>query len=100
MKKSTTKKEIINELINKENKYFDLVWYARSSRDSSVEGLLENCYRIEKTFPKEVEELTSGKHTSWHHGFNSGMLAGMRYVLDLYSFGIEAAEEEFPNLDS
>ena len=34
------------------------------------------------------------------HGFNSGMLAGTRFVLDALDAGIEEAYEIFPDLNS
>ena len=101
MKKSTTKAVVLAEVKKMENKYFDLVCYARSSpKNNSIPGVLENRTRIEKTYPYEVAKLQSGADSGWSHGFNSGMLAGMRYVMDLLTEGIEEAEDLFPDLDS
>lgn len=101
MKKSTTKAVVLAEVKKMENKYFDLVCYARSSpKNNSIPGVLENRIRIEKTYPEEVAKLKGGADSGWSHGFNSGMLAGMRYVMDLLTEGIEEAEDLFPDLDS
>jgi hypothetical protein len=96
------KKDILNEVLRLESKYSDLVWYARSSpKNYDIEGVLENIERIEKTYPGEVSEFRSAGHPDWTHGFNSGMLAGMRYILDLVDSGnVEDAEDEFPSLDT
>lgn len=90
--------EIIADL---EEKYFDLVWYARKSEEqyNTIPKVKENVDRIDEQYPKETENLSS-ENGDWHHGFNSGMLAGMRYVLSLYSEGKETADEEFPFLDT
>lgn len=101
MKNSTTKKVLLAEVKKMESKYLDLVWYARSSpKNNSIQGVLENRIRIEKTYPDEVAKLQSRADSGWSHGFNSGMLAGMRYVMDLLTEGIEEAEDLFPDLDS
>lgn len=101
MKKSTTKAVVLAEVKKMENKYFDLVCYARSSsKNNSIPGVLENRTRIEKTYPDDVIKLQSIADSGWSHGFNSGMLAGMRYVMDLLTEGIEEADDLFPDLDS
>jgi len=101
MKNSTTKKVLLAEVKKMESKYLHLVWYARSSpKNNSIEGVLENRAGIEKTYPDEVAKLKSRADSGWSHGFNSGMLAGMRYVMDLLTEGIEEAEDMFPDLDS
>ena len=58
--------------------------------------------RIEKEYPDEVNELNglSAEHINWHHGFNSGMVAALRYILTMDDLGLEQADEEFPMLDS
>lgn len=102
MKNKLTKNEIISEAVVMESKYFDLVWYARSSPNSDkVPGVLENRKRIEELFPDEIEDLCQNDDSRiWEHGFNSGMLAGMRYIIDLFESGKEYAEDNFPLLDS
>jgi len=92
--------EIKNQVQALESKYSDLVWYARSSpKNDHIKGVLENRKRIEESYPKEVNQLLHGE-TDWEHGFNSGMLAGMRYIVDLFENNKETADELFPFLDS
>lgn len=101
MKKSIKKQEIIDEVKNLERKYFDLVWYARSSsKDDHIKGIKVKRKRIEELHPDEVKNLIKRNNQNWDHGFNSGMLAGMRYVLSLAVYGKEDAEEDFPFLDT
>ena len=69
-----------------EKKYFNLVWYARSDRnnllDSELYEALSSIVKIETLYKDEVCNL-SGDESDWHHGFNSGMLAGVRLVLGM-----------------
>ena len=98
--KSMNTKELIKALQEKENKYFDLVWYARSRPENiNIKGVKENKERIETLYPNEVNGLQS-ERSDWEHGFNSGMLAAFRYILTLSEMDKETADEEFPNLDS
>jgi len=95
------KQEIIDEVKNLESKYFDLVWYARSSpQNSDIPGVLINRKRIENAYPDELENLIDGDNPDYEYGFCSGMLAGMRYVLGIATYGKEDAEENFPFLDT
>jgi len=94
------KKEILNLVSEKEGKYLDLVWYARSSKNLKVDGVVENRTRIEKSHPNETVNLNDSDSSYWHHGFNSGMLAALRFIIDLDEEGIESAEENFPSLDT
>lgn len=95
------KQEIITAVAEKENKYYDLVWYARKTENqyNTISEVKENVDRIEKIYPAETNELNS-MDSDWAHGFNSGILAGMRYVLSLYDMGKEQAEADFPFLDT
>ena len=99
------KKEIIELLEEKEEKYFDLVWYARVTPEkyNTIPKTMENVDRIEKLYPTETKSLSSDTG-EWEHGFNSGILAGMRYALTLLDngpmSGKEYAEEYFPFLDT
>ena len=105
----TTKKQIETAVIEMEEKYFDLVWFARRSEDAllvltekGVEPHKEAhaaVQRIASLYPKDVQELMEDED-NWQHGFNSGILAGMRYVMTVFYDGQEAAEEEFPFLDT
>ena len=95
------KQEIIDVIVGLEEKYFDLVWYARKSEEdyNIIPKVKENVDRIIEKYPTETQNL-SAEGGDWEHGFNSGMLAGIRYVLSLYSEGKEIADEEFPFLDT
>ena len=95
------KQEIIDEVVEIESKYFDLVWYARSRPEhEEIPKVLENRQRIEAQYPSEIKSLTQGRNPDWEHGFNSGMLAGMRYILDMVDMGKDFADEAFPFLDT
>ncbi len=101
MSNKITKNEIILEAQKLESKYSDLVWFARSSSNhDSVPGVIEKRNEVVELYAKEVWDLIDDETGPWHHGFNSGMLAGVRYVLDLAQEGKEVAEENFPFLDS
>ena len=54
---------------------------------------------VEFLYEQDVNDL-KGEAGDWHHGFNSGALAALRYMLTITDFGIESAEEEFPFLDT
>lgn len=93
--------EMLNVLAKLENKYCDLVWWARSSpKHDHIEGVLESRKRVEENYPEETNSLLNDENPDWIHGFNSGMLAGIRYSLDLNIHGKEDADEFFPSLDT
>ena len=97
------KKQLIENAVEKLKKYEDLIWYARATPENyHIKGVKENVDRIEKEYPDEVNELNglSAEHINWHHGFNSGMVAALRYILTMDDLGLEQADEEFPMLDS
>jgi len=94
------RKELIHNIIEKEKHYADLLWYARSSeKANSIPGVKENKNRIEELYYEDINDLRN-EHGDWHHGFNSGMVAALRYVLTMDDLGLEQADEEFPMLDS
>lgn len=82
-----------------EQKYFDLVWYARTTpgEPASQDGRK----RVEAAWSTDVEELRSDD-SNWQHGFNSGCLAAFRLVQGLLGSEAEAemARDEFPFLDT
>ncbi len=112
------------------DKYFDLVWYVRhKNRLNKKETWLTvssetrhkasvAAERIEKKSLKEIEALSDEPTTDWTHGFNSGVLATLRFAMicisrvkvppeegekddEVYAFGgIEDAWSEFPDLDT
>ena len=87
------------ELNDKENKYLDLVWYARSKPENGeIPNVKENIKRIIELYPDEMKKLY--EDGDWQHGFNSGCLAAFRYITLLIEEGKELAEQEFPDLDS
>jgi hypothetical protein len=97
------KKQLIENVVEKLKKYDDLIWYVRTTPENyDIKEVKENVDRIEKQYPDEVKELSglSTEHANWHHGFNSGMVAALRYILTMDDLGLEQADEEFPMLDS
>ena len=114
---------VTDDLQNLERKYFELVWYARKgSRGSSywddvpediMNGAFNAMAKVEEQYPEEIDNLRS-ESSDWEHGFNSGMLAALRYVLTatcpyetedefgekIMAGGLEEAKEEFPFLDT
>lgn len=94
------KKEIFDTVLKNEQKYFELVWYARSGKNNNIPAVLQNRVRIEKLYPVEIANLKDLESSDWNHGFNSGMLAAIRYFFDLDEMGIDSAEENFPLLDT
>ena len=93
--------EIVKAVAEKANFYDDLVSSARKTEEHYhkyplVKELID---RLERDHPEEMEKL-QGEDGDWTHGFNSGMLAGMRYVLSLHHMGKEQAEWEFTSLDT
>ena len=94
------KKQLVENIIEKHDKYVDLLWYARSGPENeSIKGVKENKERIEELYPNEVKELQS-ENSDWQHGFHSGMTAALRYILTMDELGLDQADEEFPELDS
>jgi hypothetical protein len=94
------KTELLQSISEKEKVYRSLLWYARTTPQSlSIEGVANKVAEIEDLYPKEVSEL-GGDNSEWQHGFHSGMVAALRYILTLDKLGKEQADEEFPMLDS
>lgn len=96
-----TYKEVFEEVKKQEKKYFDLVWYARKGDLDFIQykEVRDHCRRIEAQYTQECENLNK-EGSSWHHGFNSGMLAGMRLILEMKRSGAQDALDEFPFLDT
>jgi len=105
IKSDSEKLKIVEDLMidHCNNKYFDLVWYARNAdhkkmlKEERYEGL-QTLRNLENKYPEEIANLS--KDDNWHHGFNSGMLAASRLYLSVIEDGLEAGLEEFPFLDS
>jgi hypothetical protein len=92
--------EIFNCVDELVGKYLDLVWLARTHPDIPDQLAQKNIERILREHPDEVNAYIESENRDWQHGFNSGMLAGMRYVATLFYEDKETADEEFPFLDT
>jgi hypothetical protein len=97
------KSELESRLQELEQKYFHLVWYARTDPDCIRDGhpAMPCAVKVGMKMPEEVAKL-EGEEGDWQHGFNSGCLAAFRLVLGLMGSKTEAqfAEDEFPFLDT
>ena len=93
-----------------EDKYFDLVWYARKPPkteteywDNIPEDIIAVCEReikeTEDKYPDEVARLRCPFQGDWEHGFNSGMLAAMRLLRPNIVIN-KSKMKEFPSLDT
>jgi hypothetical protein len=94
------KNEIFNCVDELRSKYFDLVWLARTHPDTPNQLAQKNIERIMNEHAADVDAFINSDNPDWQHGFNSGILAGMRYVSTLFNEGKEIADEEFPFLDT
>jgi hypothetical protein len=97
--KKATKKEVLEIAMEYQLIYENLVWYARSGRNIHVPAVMNQRDKLESLYPKEIEDL-SGENGDWFHGFNSGMLAGMRLITSMMLIDSEQATENFPELDT
>ena len=87
------------------DKYRQLVWYARKSPEDRVTNpVIDNeCLKLETTYPDECNDIRDPDDGDWTHGFNSGMLAALRYTYGYLTNDpeeIDIAENSFPELDS
>ena len=85
-----SREEVLDILAEYEDKYFDLVWYARkpsyqdvdTAYKDSPEEIREGCKKaiakVEEQYPSEINALMRDE-TNWTHGFNSGCLAAFRF---------------------
>lgn len=91
---------IKNNLIEMEDKYEMLVWYARKREEQirTIPEVRELVYEVQREYPKECRMLEESG--DWTHGFNSGMLAATRFILNIERNGIDYAKKDFPNLDT
>lgn len=98
---------VLLQIKDKVDKYADLVWYARRPPADHLSwncmppeikrGALDHQARIQEMLPDEIDALCSD-HGDWYHGFNSGVLAALRFVLQA-SVDPDQAEELFPDLE-
>ena len=87
--------ELYTVLHEMRERYFDIVWYARSTEPEGEEGRA----RIEEERPDDVKTLRECDD-NWQHGFNSGMLAAIRFFLTANTDGLGQAFDDFPMLDT
>jgi hypothetical protein len=94
------KSEVIDKLVEMEQKYFDLVWLARSRVEDGDHAAAKR-EKIRELYPEEVRELR-GDNGDWQHGFHSGCLAALRLAVGLLCSKRERemAESDFPCLDT
>ena len=75
-----TNTDVKPKLKELEQKYFDLVWFARSRPENkNIPGVKAKLDKVKADYPKEVEGI-KGPNGDWQHGFNSGLLACTRLV--------------------
>jgi hypothetical protein len=93
------KSDFAVELAAWEQKYFDLVWYVRTTPDEPVSQPGRG--RVEAAWSADLESLRSDE-SNWQHGFNSGCLTAFRLVQGLLGSEADAefARQEFPFLDT
>ena len=94
-----TKKEVYEMTLKQVRKYEELVWFARAGKNIHIPQVLNHMNRVSELYPEEITQLES-EHTDFYHGFNSGMLAGMRLIFSMMESGPEMAEANFPELDT
>ena len=99
--------DVLRQIKGKVDKYAELVWYARRPPADHLSwncmppeikrSSLDHQARIQEMLPGEIDALCS-EHGDWYHGFNSGVVAALRFVLQA-SVDPEKAEEQFPDLE-
>lgn len=95
-----TQSEINQKMMEFEEKYELLVWYARKSEHqiNTIPAVRECVLEVQTSYPHECQELN--EYRDWAHGFNSGMLASVRYLLEMERSGVDCADKNFPSLDT
>jgi hypothetical protein len=93
--------DVFKEMIELHSVYTDMLWFARTNETtlSTIELARKNYDRIESQFPELVDKLRNDD-SNFEHGFNSGVVAAIRYMLDLKETDLENARQNFPDLDS
>ena len=112
--------ELIEYLDMLEDKYCDLVWYARKPIEGvgkiweendwfkdldkeTIDSIRKSVKKISEQYPKETHFLSADGMSDWQHGFNSGMLAFTRLLRDISSEDADSRKAGimcFPFLDS
>ena len=100
--------DVLEQIGKKADKAERLVWYARKEPSDSPfwnsvpedikTGALNAAAQVRELFPDETDALR-GESGDWEHGFNSGVLAALRFVLHAAA-DPEEAEECFPDLST
>jgi len=97
-----TADELSGSLEALHDRYFWVVWYSRHDPEEAekclspegLAGVMLSLASIEDAYGDSLP------NDDVEHGFNLGMLAALRYVMTARGYGIKAAQDEFPNLDS
>lgn len=82
-------------------KYFELVWFARSDPQKVKETGSKELFKtitkkleeISNKYPREVQALC-GDSSNWEHGFNSGILAYSRFLAEYLEDSIFEDDED------
>jgi hypothetical protein len=84
--------QLLEAMKQMHDKYEELVAAARFP-----EGRIDEA---RAKFPEEVARLEDEEHCDWEHGFNSGVLATVRLILDALDpeAGLECGLASFPEL--
>jgi hypothetical protein len=89
------------EISRMEHKYFQLVWLARKTAADQEDPYLANIIdEVLEGYPEECESLADPFTGDWQHGFHSGMLAALRFVMTAREEGLPVAQDFFPDLDT
>jgi hypothetical protein len=91
------KAKLLKELIDLEKKYYNLVWYSRSDRNSNNPSVQQMQTMLRINFTDETNKLDNPLEGDWAHGFNCGMLAATRHFMEHYE---KTDDYSFPDLDS
>ena len=101
--------DVLELIAAKEDKYQQLVWFARKHPSDHPswdnvpadikQGALNSAAKVEEHYPDECDSLKCPDCGDFEHGFNSGMLAALRFVLHAAE-DPQTAEEFFPELDT
>ena len=102
--------DVLEQIGQKIDKYETLVWYARKDKDPSSpywdsvpadikKGAFDAIAKAEEHYPDDIDDLNNPESGVWEHGFNSGVMAALRYFIHAAADPAEA-EEWFPELDT
>ena len=109
--------DLEKQLSELEEKYFQLVWYARKplyenqadwleyfadTPDDLILACRQRMQEVEEKYPEDTKKICSPERGDFEHGFNSGCLAAFRWISSAKEGkeGIEFADKQFPWLDT